>query len=213
MTAFSCWWRSTNWWLWTCAILSCSNAKGTRQIRPALQPLYLKWLYSSELKWTCTKNVYSLAIIPQLTQAQFVCYNSCNFFINFTSIQTHKYTIAVTMAMMRRRGRGRWWGWGWGGWCRRGGSESRLPVTSAFHPVSYICTIDCGGDGSPNRLFFWGQQRNPRIQLSMTSDVTNISSSFIHGNNIAQYNLTHTHSYSAAFDTNWVAWIAYWPSS
>ena len=87
MTAFSCWWRSTNWWLWTCAILSCSNAKGTRQIRPALQPLYLKWLYSSELKWTCTKNVYSLAIIPQLTQAQFVCNNSCNFFYKF-----HKHT-------------------------------------------------------------------------------------------------------------------------
>ena len=35
----------------------------------------------------------------------------------------------------------------------RGGSERRLPVTSAFHPVSYICTIHCGGVGSPKSLF------------------------------------------------------------
>ena len=42
-----------------------------------------------------------------------------------------------------------------------------------------------------------------------TSNITNSSSSFIHGNNRTQDNLTFTHSKSAAFDTNRIASIAH----
>ena len=47
--------------------------------------------------------------------------------------------------------------------------------------------------------------------LFTTFDITNISSSFIHGNNIAQYNSTHTHSKSAALTQIGRLKRAHWP--
>ena len=66
-----------------------------------------------------------------------------------------------------------------------------------------------GVDQLPGHRGGVGRNR-ARIEF-MTFDNTNISSSFIHGNNIAQYNSTHTHSKSAALTQIGRLERAHWP--
>ena len=66
-----------------------------------------------------------------------------------------------------------------------------------------------GVDQLPGHRGGVGRNR-ARIEFT-TFGNTNISSSFIHGNNIAQYNSTHTHSKSAALTQIGRLERAHWP--